>query len=212
MDPRGLLNNAFTHKILTTMPLSRYLLIPLMVLYVCWLPAAAAEQGMNEQGTVFVDSVLRSRPSFSGKTVIQVAPDTRVTVLEQMGIWFKVGLVDKPETQGWLRRFDIRLDSKAAKSSGGSGLGNMLGGLFGGGKTYRKDPGGVTPTIGIRGLDAVDLQNARPNPAQLKMLDDFRSSPGRADKVASEAGLQARAVEFLKQPEPAADDSMSDSW
>lgn len=158
------------------------------------LPALA-----EELGTVFVDTQLRSTPGFSGKTVASVGRDSRVEVLERRGIWMQVRLADRPSTSGWLRRFDVRLDSKAvtASSSSGSssGLGHMLGGLFGGG---RSDPG-ATSTIGIRGLDAADLTASHPDPAQLQKLHTLASSKRDAQAAAKAAGLQARQVDYLVQ-------------
>jgi hypothetical protein len=59
-------------------------------------------------------------------------------------------------------------------------------------------PRRVTATIGIRGLDAVDLKSARYNEAQMTLLDSYAASKGDAESAAQSTGLTPARVEYLK--------------
>ncbi len=153
-----------------------------------------------DEGVVYMKTALRPSPSMSARSSLMIEPETRVRVLAWRGLWLQVRLLPVGAQTGWVRRFDVRLDRKASQTTAReseSGFGRIMGGLFGG-QEGRKDPP-VTATIGVRGLDAVDLKNATPDPRRLRMLEGFQSEPGNAARSAKLAGLMARKVDYLTE-------------
>ncbi|MDZ7751092.1 MAG: SH3 domain-containing protein [Gammaproteobacteria bacterium] len=164
-----------------------------------WCLEALAQSGV---GTVFIDSRLLAGPAFNAEVVARVPADTRVAIGEGQGLWLRVRVEDSGQ-EGWIRRFDVRAGEgeKAAKKE--SGIGGLLGLFSRGGN----QGGRVTNTIGIRGLDAVDINNARSDMAQIRRLDGFRADRVEAASLASDGGLSSRDVGYV---EVAADERDSD--
>lgn len=158
--------------------------------------------GESTTGTVFIDSRLLAAPAFNAEVVARVAADTPVAVGEGQGLWLRVRIEESGE-EGWIRRFDVRTGKgdKVAKKE--SGVGGLLGLFSRGGN----QGGRVTNTIGIRGLDAVDINNARSDMAQIQYLDGFRADMAEAASLASDGGLSSRDVGYV---EVAADKQDSD--
>jgi len=164
----------------------------LLLVALGWWTQALAESGA---GTVFIDSRLLAAPAFNAGVVARVPADTRVVVGEGQGLWLRVRLAESGE-EGWIRRFDVRTGGgdgqKAAKQE--SGVGGLLGLFSRGGN----QGGRVTNTIGIRGLDAVDIGNARSDMAQIHRLDGFRADMVEAASLASDGGLTSRDVDYVE--------------
>lgn len=156
------------------------------------LPLAGQGQ---QQGTVFVATQVRASPSPTARVLGSLPADTTVTVDETRGLWFRVTPADGG-AGGWVRRFDVRTAAGAQRrGSGGNVLGN-LGNLF---SRNGQDSDQVTATIGVRGLDAADLQGARPDPGAVRALDAYRASPAEAEGMARGAGLVARQVAYPEE-------------
>lgn len=166
--------------------------LPIRVLLFTCLAVPSALAHSADEGTVYVDTALRAKPSFRAPPVARVSANTRVVVAARRGIWLRVSVGGPQGRAGWLRRFDVRLASKSSRytkrrsSSGG--------GLFGSGV---KRGHSVTATIGVRGLDAADLEAAHPAPAELRRLDRLISRPAEAERLAREGGLQRHEVAYL---------------
>ena len=58
---------------------------------------------------------------------------------------------------------------------------------------------GSPTTVGIRGLSAVELENAQPNPAQVKRMDRYVSSQADVQRYASRGGLKPRQVAYVDE-------------
>ena len=154
------------------------------------LICAAAVAAAGATGTVFIDSRLLAQPLFGAREVAKVPADTRVTVLDGRGMWLRVSAPGAGE--GWIRRFDVRTGEPGRQA--GRDSGSWLSRLFSGGD----DGGGrVTNTIGIRGLDAVDIDKARSDPRQVAQLDRYRADAAAAARLASDAGLRSRDVAYV---------------
>ena len=54
-------------------------------------------------------------------------------------------------------------------------------------------------TVGIRGLSAVELENAQPNSAQVKRMDLYVSPQADVQQYASSGGLKARQVAYVDE-------------
>jgi hypothetical protein len=155
-------------------------------------PALAAA----EPGTVFVETPLRAAPSITAETLGTLGPDTAVSVEESRGLWLRVSPAGGGDSRGWVRRFDVRTGAPEERESAAGALGG-LGRLFSGGGQQEEQ---VTATIGVRGLDAADLQGARPDPAALQVMERYRASADEAARLAREAGLASRQVAYPETP------------
>lgn len=167
---------------------------------VLWWPAPAAASA----GTVFIDSRLVAWPAFNARVVAEVPADTRVTIEEEQGLWLRVAVQGGPS--GWIRRFDVRTADQARAAEKSSG-----GGLFGLFSGSSRRPDRVTNTIGIRGLDAVDINNARSDHREVARLDDYRAGPPAAERLAEEGGLESRDVAYVAGESGGREERGSDS-
>lgn len=159
--------------------------------------ATALPVWAEEAGSTVVSTALRSEPKATSQEVATVAAETSVIINERKGSWFNVSLKDTPATTGWLRMFDVKMQSGSSGSkSGGKSLASVFGGLFGG-----KSDAGAQSTIGIRGLDEEDLKSAQPNPAELQKMERYKSSKQNARKLAEAANLREQNVDYFDQSE-----------
>ncbi len=163
-----------------------------------WLLLACLGVGMEAlarsgAGTVFIDSRLLAGPAFNAGVVARVPADTRVAVGEGQGLWLRVR-VEETGQEGWIRRFDVRTEERQKAAKQQSGVGGLLG-MF---SRSGNQGGRVTNTIGIRGLDAVDIGNARSDMAQLRRLEGFRADMVEAASLASDGGLTSRDVDYVE--------------
>lgn len=147
----------------------------------------------KESGSARVDLELMAAPYRDAKSAGALAARTRVDVLERRGAWVHVEGGDK---NGWARLHQIRLGDDEAKqgSSGFFSLWNI-------GTTGRSGTQGIVATTGIRGMSADQLKEAKPNPEQVKKLDQYRASDEQARQLAAAANLQERDVDWLPKPE-----------
>ncbi len=85
----------------------------------------------------------------------------------------------------------IRMASDA--KSGDSGVGALF-------NVARTGSSGTAVATGVRGLDKEQIQNAKPNPAELDKLSGFRADKGAAERFAeSKPALQQQPVEYLPE-------------
>lgn len=148
----------------------------------CSLPAAA------ETAITIKDTELKKEP-FSDAPTLSTLPDkTTVEVLKRQGGWTQI----KPATsnKGWVRMLNLRMGNGTAKQ-GDSGLGALF-------NVARSGSSGTTVTTGVRGLSEEDLRNARPNPDELKRMQNHSVSPAEATRFASAAQLRKQSLEYLK--------------
>ena len=156
--------------------------------------AAAGGVAAAEEGFTLVATDLKAERFLDARAVTRVAERTRVEILERQAGWVRVRVQGR---EGWLRLLSVRLGSLTAQAPGqGSWLSRF--GLGGG-----RSGGGSTITTGIRGFTAFDLENAVPDPEQVRRLRQGMVTPEQAQRRASESGLspyQVTAVDAEGRP------------
>ena len=90
---------------------------------------------------------------------------------------------------------EFKSERKRSAPGSSGGAGSAIGRIFG----PQRDVN-VTSTIGVRGLDAEDLRQAKFSPEQMKLLDGYALSKGAAEESARARGLTAAQVEYLQAP------------
>jgi len=162
---------------------SVFLLLPAV-----WLVTAAPLLLAGELGATVSATDLRERPFFDAPGIARYPPRTRVEILERRGGWMRVTISGR---EGWVRLLSVRLDSQSPQPVAGSWV-SRLGPVSG----QSRPAGAVSPTVttGIRGLSVVELENARPDPAELKRMRAFRATPEQARAHAQAAGLSVFRV------------------
>lgn len=137
------------------------------------------------------DLRLYSSPHFDADTTIDLKKRTPVTVIDRKGAWIHV---ETKNNRGWLRLHQIRLgDGKRKRKSGFTGLSYLLNVS----QTGRSGARGITATTGIRGLDADELKNAKPDQAAVENLAAQAVSTDNANKFAKANGLKTVVVPHL---------------
>ncbi|MBZ0105925.1 MAG: SH3 domain-containing protein [Sulfuricella denitrificans] len=154
--------------------------------FACSLSAAA------ETGTTVKDTELKKEPFIDAATLATLPGQTTVEILKRQGGWTQV----KPPTadKGWVRMLNLRLgDGKPRQEGSGSGIGALF-------NVARSGSSGTTVTTGVRGLDITKdtLQNASPNPGELKRMHGFSVSKAEALKLAGSAKLHKQSVEYVE--------------
>lgn len=152
----------------------------------CSLSAAA------ETATTIKDTELKMEPFSDASTLATLPSQTSVEILKRQGGWTQI----KPANsdKGWVRMLNLRMGSGTTKQ-GNSGA--SIGALF---NVARSGSSGTTVTTGVRGLDITKdtLQNARPNPDELKRMHSYSVSKAEAQKLASSANLHTQSVEYAE--------------
>lgn len=144
---------------------------------------SAAESGFTVSATD-----LRERPFFDAPSLTKLAAKTAVEILERQGGWMRV---KAPGREGWVRLLMVRLDAPPSETAAGSWA-TRFG--FGTSRGRVNNPASPTVTTGIRGLSPVELENAKPDPEQVKRLQSFRATPEQAQAHAGAAVLTAFRV------------------
>ena len=148
------------------------------------LPAIA----LAEPATVIRATELKQAPATDSATVAALAEQTAVEVVERKGGWMRVKAGDG---EGWVRMLALRLGGATAAKPGASGLTQMF-------NVARTGTSGTQVTTGVRGLDAEQIANAQPNPAELAKLEKFASDRDEAAGFATQGKLSATAVAYPK--------------
>lgn len=164
-----------------------------------------AQQG--EPAVMKRAAALRESPGESGRSLAQLPAQEPVTRLgDRQGGWIQVQT--RGGSAGWVHMFDVGPTGLGAgagtrvPSSGGNSLAGGLRGLTnllaGGGST--PPPRVATATIGIRGLEAEDLDRAQPNLSAVGKMEQLRQGESGARQFAAEAALVAANVSALPAP------------
>ena len=155
-------------------------------------PFAGTAQA-QESAVVKRATQLRDTPAESGASVAPLAANTVVTrSSERKGPWTKVSTPQG--ASGWVHMFDLGPQAGSASGTGNAATGGLrsLGGLFGGNSGSTTT---ATSTVGIRGLDAQDIQcTAQPG----------RSQPSRRPAGPCGSGPQGRHHRVAAVPHGAA--------
>lgn len=156
----------------------------------------------SAEHVVIESAELRARPLEGAASRGRLQQGTRVERRQRSGGWVRVR-ESGGGREGWLRLWQVR----AAESGDGNPLlrglqrfSRQIAGLFRahGDSGLQEQP--VTATIGVRGLDAGDFEQAAPDPAALRAVRSLRPAPGEAAVFARQAGLQRRQVVTPETP------------
>lgn len=151
----------------------------------CSLPAVAAEKA-----TIIKETELKQEPFSDAATLVTLPSRTSVEILKRQGGWTQV----KPATsdKGWVRMLNLRMGSGTAQR-GDTGIGALF-------NVARSGSSGTTVTTGVRGLDITKntLQNANPDPKELKHMHGYSVSKAEALQLASSAKLRKQSVEYTE--------------
>lgn len=151
----------------------------------CSLPALA------ETAITIKETELKKDATMDSATIATLPGKSQVEVLKRQGGWTQVKPAAEP--QGWVKMFNLKYGDGSAKSEGGGGLGSLF-------NVARTGSSGTTVTTGVKGLDITKdtLQNANPNPNELKHMHSFTVSKAEALKLASSANLRKQSVDYAE--------------
>ena len=141
-----------------------------------------------EPATVIRATDLKKEPASDSATVAALPENTAVDALERRSGWTRV---KAPSGEGWVRMLSLRFGDTTAAKPGATGLTQMF-------NVARTGTSGTQVTTGVRGLDADQLANAQPNPAELAKLEQFAADRDSAAKFAAQGKLAAKSVEYPK--------------
>ena len=154
--------------------------LPLLLL----LPLVAAA----EPATVIRPAELKQEPASDAATLATLAENTAVDALERKGGWTRV---KAGAGEGWVRMLSLRFGGATAAKPGASGLSQAF-------NVARTGTSGTQATTGVRGLDAEQIANAQPNPAELAKLQKFAADSDSAATFASQGKLSPTSVAYPK--------------
>jgi Bacterial SH3 domain len=146
--------------------------------------------GLAEPATVVRATELRQAPASDAALVAPLAENAKVEALERTGGWTRVRPESGPE--GWVRMLSLRYAGAGAQKRGDSGIVQIL-------NVARTGTSGTQVTTGVRGLDAEQIANAKPNAAELKKLQGYAASGDAAAGFAASGKLEAHKIEYPKE-------------
>lgn len=165
----------------------------LLLLALLFIPVVLYAQ--SQVAVTLRDTTLRTSPHSDAKKVTMLKAKTVLQILKRQGGWYQVW--DGGKHSGWLRMSHIRIrtvGSKAKKrDSGVAQASKFL-------STGRSGASGVTVATGIRGLDAADVSNAKPNHDAVKKLDSYKVNTASAVQFASDGELHETELRYFKEP------------
>jgi hypothetical protein len=141
-----------------------------------------------EPATVIRATDLKQAPSTDSATVAALAENTAVEALERKSGWTRVKAT---AGEGWVRMLVLRFGATSAAKPGASGLTQLF-------NVARTGTSGTQVTTGVRGLDAEQIANAQPNPAELAKLEKFATDRDAAAGFAAQGKLAATPVDYPK--------------
>lgn len=154
--------------------------------------SAAASWGGDAAQTL-ASTGLKAEPFADAQTVGTLPASAAVEVLARQGGWLQVKSADG--LSGWLKMTSVKLDSGGTAKAGSTGLVEA----FKAAQTGRSGNTGVTVATGVRGLSPEDLKNAKPNPDEVKKLDNYAATKSQASSFAGKARLSSQQVDYLAE-------------
>jgi hypothetical protein len=133
---------------------------------------------------------LKAAPATDAATLAALAEQSKVQMLERQGGWTRVRTPAGAE--GWVRMLALRYAATADARQGDTGIVQLL-------NVARTGTSGTQVATGVRGLDPEQLKNAKPNPGELKRLQNYRASPDAEAAFAERGRLQSRTVDYPKE-------------
>ena len=145
---------------------------------------------LAEPATVIRAIELKQSPATDAATVATLAETTKVDALERMGGWTRVKAEGGAE--GWVRMLALRYAGSGEAMQGDAGVAQIL-------NVARTGTSGAQVTTGVRGLDAEQLANAKPNAAELKKMERYAASRDGAEGFAAKGRLSAQQVAYPRE-------------
>jgi hypothetical protein len=133
---------------------------------------------------------LKQQPATDAPAAGQLAETAKVDTLERRGGWTRVKAAGGAE--GWVRMLALRYAGAGEAKQGDAGIAQML-------SVARSGTSGTQVTTGVRGLDAEQLANAKPNAAELRKMEGYGASKDNAEGFAANGKLRAQRVDFPKE-------------
>jgi len=145
---------------------------------------------LAEPATVIRTTELKQSPATDAAGVATLAENAKVDALERKGGWTRVRAEGGAE--GWVRMLGLRYAGTGEAKQGDAGISQVL-------NVARTGTSGAQVTTGVRGLDAEQLANARPNPAELRKMESYSASRDGADGFAAKGKLSAQRVDYPRE-------------
>ena len=142
---------------------------------------------LAEPATVIRATELKQSPATDAASVAPLAENARVDALERKGGWTRVKAEGGAE--GWVRMLALRYAGAGEAKQGDAGISQIL-------NVARTGTSGAQVTTGVRGLDAEQLANAKPNAAELKKMERYAASRDGAEGFAAKGKLSAQQVDY----------------
>lgn len=142
---------------------------------------------LAEPATVVRATELKRAPATDAESAGQLAENAKVEALERQGGWTRVRAAGGAE--GWVRMLALRYEGAGAARQGDSGIAQAI-------NAARTGTSGTQVATGVRGLDAEQLANARPNPAEFKRLERYSAGKDAAAAFAERGHLRAQQVSY----------------
>jgi hypothetical protein len=139
-----------------------------------------------EPATLVRATDLKKAPATDAETVATLPENAAVEALERKGGWTRV---KAQAGEGWVRMLSLRFGGPGESKRGDSGLAQLF-------NAARTGTSGAQVTTGARGLDAEQLANARPNPAELAKMAGYAADRASAEAFAVKGRLAPVAVEY----------------
>ena len=155
-----------------------------LLLVMLALPLLAAA----EPATLVRATELKQEPATDAATVAKLPENAAVDALERRGGWTRV---KSGSGEGWVRMLALRFGGAGEAKKGDSGVTQLF-------NVARTGTSGAQVTTGARGLDAEQLANAQPNPAELAKMAKFAAEAQTAASFAAKGKLSATTVEYPK--------------
>ncbi len=154
---------------------------------ICLLLCATVTQAQDSGVAARTTEILKE-PSADSAVVGQLQEAAAVKILARQGGWMRI---ESAGGNGWVRLLAIRTTGAAHSTQTRGGFLSFLSRPSGGGT-------GQTVTTGVRGLDKEQIQNAKPNTAELQKMAGFAASKPEAESFGASAGLTRQQVGYLK--------------
>ncbi|MET1079090.1 MAG: SH3 domain-containing protein [Pseudomonas sp.] len=142
-------------------------------------------QAAEQSAITLQATALRETASANGNSLAQVEAQTRVTILQRQGGWYRVRTATGQ--QGWLTLLSVRFDKHVAAKS--SDLGGLLS------NSTEVAPAGEVAT-GVRGISDEELAEAANASPELQSMDRQAVSAGDAKAFARDGELSSQNIDY----------------
>ena len=149
------------------------------------IPAFAANTGI-----VIRTDQIRIEPFRDAIKIATLSIGDRVDIIKKNGGWLQI---KSAKGKGWVHMLTIRKKEASKNSNNVGGLLDIASG--------RAGTGSIVATTGVRGLSAIELQEATYNEAELNQLESYTINSAEARRFALQGKLVARKFDYLPSPE-----------